>query len=321
MGWDGILGAGWRKPETKHTTQPPVRQPAALQRINATAVSSPPAASPQVKHAAPAAGGDTIVRTKLEKYGGAIAPDVTDQVLTDVVVKRPGAAPEPEAPASDATTVKTHTRKPPQPTTLEVVLEQFRLYELRPLSIGKFCAEWLAHQPELPADQQLPRSEALKRIRTGLAQQDQVTLAARLDRFIACYWIATELGWTSAWKLRYAAIRELLPLFGRNAATEEYCLRPDKAEATRALWNRMLDEHLTAIAVRDEVRKIRPPKAVRMHGRSGKLAAVRREMLRIVARLKDRGAVLEWIRLGQERLDKLGLGEESPIGTKLPAAG
>ena len=191
----------------------------------------PPAASPQVKHAAPAAGGDPIVRTRVEKYGGAIAPETTDQVLTAVVVRRPGASPEPKAPASDVTTVKTHTRKPPQPTTLEVVLEQFRLYELRPLSIGKFCAEWLAHQPELPADQQLPRGEALKRIRTGLAQQDQVTLAARLDRFIACYWIATELGWTSAWKLRYAAIRELLPLFGRNAATEEYCLRPDKAKA------------------------------------------------------------------------------------------
>ena len=176
---------------------------------------------------------EPIVRTKLEKYGGAIAP--TDQALTEIVVKRPGAAPGPEAAAADARTGKTHTRKPPQPTTLELVLEQFRLYELRPLSIGKFCVEWLAHQPELPPDQQIPRGEALKRIREGLARQDQVSFAARLDRFIACYWIAAELGWTAAWKLRYAAIRELLPLFGRNAATEEYCLRPDKAEATRAV--------------------------------------------------------------------------------------
>jgi hypothetical protein len=198
--------------------------------------------------------------------------------------------------------LKAHGRKPPQPATLEIVLEQFRLYELRPLTIGKFCVQWLQHQPELAADKQLPRGEALRRIREGLAKQDQVTLAARLDRFIACYYVATVLGWEDAWKLRYAAIRELLPLFGRNAALEEYELRPERAAATRALWSRMLAEHLTAEAVRAEVRKIRPPQVLRLHGRSGRLATIRRDL----KRLKAREDLLEVIRLAQEYLERMG---------------
>jgi len=205
--------------------------------------------------------------------------------------------------------VKNHLRKPPQPLTLEDVLDQFRLYELRPLLLGRFCVQWLQHQPELAKEQQLARGEALKKIREGLAKQDQISLAARLDRFIACYWIAMELGWNDACKLRYAAIRELLPLFGRNAATEEYVLRPERAEATRALWARMVSDHLTAETVRSEVRRIRPPQTVRMHGRSGRLAAIRRD----TQRLKAREDLLAVIRFAQERMERLGLVDKTVV--------
>jgi hypothetical protein len=206
--------------------------------------------------------------------------------------------------------VKAHPRKPPQAPTLEIVLEQFRLYELRPLPIGKFCVQWLQHQPELDADKQLPRSEALRRIREGLAKRDQVSLAARLDRFIACYWIATALGWDNACKLRYAAIRELAPLFGRNAANEEYVLRPERAERTKALWARMLSEHLTAEAVRAEVRKIRPPQVLRLYGRSGRLATIRRDL----KRLKAREDFLEVIRIAQDYLERMGAAAGTAAG-------
>ena len=84
------------------------------------------------------------------------------------------------------------------------------------------------------------------------------------------------------------------------------------------MWGRMVDEHLTAIAVRDEVRKIRPPKSIRMHGRSGRLAVLRRE----VQRLRVRDELLALIGMAKERLEKLGLAaaaEESPVGTKLVA--
>ena len=107
----GRASGGWlRKPETKTTTQPPVRQPAALQRNDATAA-HPPAASPQVKHA-PAAGVDPIVRTTPEKYGRAIASDATQG--TEV---RPPAAAEVPSKAHDVVlggagevVVKSHLR-------------------------------------------------------------------------------------------------------------------------------------------------------------------------------------------------------------------
>jgi hypothetical protein len=128
-------------------------------------------------------------------------------------------------------------------------------------------------------------------------------LAARLDRFVACYWIATALGWDDAWRIRYAALRELLPLFGRNAATEEYCLRPSLAAATRALWARMVAEKLPAAAVHEEVQKIRPAQVVRMHGQAGRFAVVKRELLK----LRGRDDLLAVIRLAQERLERLGM--------------
>ena len=213
-------------------------------------------------------------------------------------------------PPAGGIPVRAHGRVPPQPKTLDTVLEQFRLYELRPLSLGKYVVDWLAHQPELPEAEQLPRGEALRRVRFGLVQQNQVTLAARLDRFVACYWIAMEFGWDDACRLRYAAIRELLPLFGRNAATEEYELRPEKAAATRALWGRMLAEKLTSDAVRAEVRKIRPPQVLRLRGRSGRLAATLRE----IKRYRAQEDLLAIIRQAQEQLERLGAAAGAAVG-------
>ena len=218
-------------------------------------------------------------------------------------------APTVSPPTAAETAVKAHLRKPPQPPTLEFLLDQFRLFESRPLSLGKSCALWLNHQPELPIESQLPRGEALRRIREGLVKQDQATYATRLDRFIAAYFVALELGWEEAWRVRYSCVRELLPLFGRNAATEEYQLRPERADATRALWRRIVDQRLTASAVREQVGKIMPRKTVRMHGRSGRLAVIRRD----VQRLKAKEDLLEVLRLVQDRLERLGSSAEPVV--------
>jgi hypothetical protein len=260
--------------------------------------SAQPTQSPPVAPAALSTAAEVEVWGRGDKFARGACPDQAS-----------GAVQARLAPVAAEIAVKAHGRKPPQPPTLDVVLEQFRLYEQRPLTIGKFCVQWLRHQPELERDKQLARGEALRRIREGLAKQDQVTLAARLDRFIACYFVAQSLGWEVAWKLRYAAIRELMPLFGRNAATEEYVLRPELAEVTRALWARMLAEHLTADVVRKEVGRIRPPKVFRLHGRSGRLAAIRRDL----KRLKVQEDFLEVIRLAQEGLARLGVKAETAI--------
>lgn len=338
MGFIETAGAGirWIKgTEPKPAAQQsPARQPVAPSRKEASTAASPPAAIATVKAGVPVAGHsstDAVAEVYRQagcsvephRKGGGYYVDPAPGSVADIPVKRPGPLPEPAAPRPADTVVKTHTRKPAEPTTLEVVLDQFRLHELRPLSLGKFCWEWLTHQPEFSEAEQLTRSEALVRIREGLVRQQQISHAARLDRFILVYWIATELGWASAWKLKYAAIRELQPMFGRNAANEEYCLRPDKAEVTRELWGRMLAEHLTAEQVRAEVAKIRPPKGkrktVRIDGRAGRLVALRRE----VNRLKAREDLLTAMAFIQERLAKLGCPAEqdSPAGTNLSSAG
>jgi hypothetical protein len=202
----------------------------------------------------------------------------------------------------EKTWVEAHPRRLPEPPTLAIVLEQFRIHENRPLALGRFVSEWLAHQPDRPADAQLGRSEALRAVRMALVAQQQVGLAGRVDRFLASYFVARELGWQAAWRLRYAAIRELLPLFGRNAATEVYELRCNKAAATRVLWQRMCDEHLSAQQVRDEVRRLVPRRSLALAANS-RLAILRRE----VARLKSRDDLLAVIRLVEERLARLGV--------------
>ena len=214
-----------------------------------------------------------------------------------------GALTSSATPATEKTWVEGHPRKLPEPPTLAIVLEQFRIHENRPMALGRIVAEWLSTQPDRPADAQLTRSQALREIRMGLVAQQQLGLAGRLDRFLASYYVARELGWQAAWKLRYAAIRELLPLFGRNAASEVYELRPRVAAATRILWQRMIDDRLTAHQVREEVRRLMPRRTLAIDGAARHLAAVRRE----VARLKSREDLLAVIRLAEERLARLGL--------------
>jgi hypothetical protein len=311
-----VLGAGNPRPTSGPAPGPLAgRQPAVLPRPPASPATCPPrAARDQAESTVPAAGpvspagasaGDPVVWQRGDKFARGQIPDGAAASASSPA----GASLAPEAAAKEIW-VEGHPRKLPEPPTLVIVLREFRLHENRPLALGRFVAEWLAHQPDRPADGQLTRAEALRTIRDGLVAQQQLGLAGRLDRFLCSFYVARELGWQAAWKLRYAAIRELLPLFGRNAATEEYELRPRVAAATKDLWARMERDRLTGEQVRAEVRRLLPRRTVALHGAAGRLAMFRREL----ARLKSRDDLLAVLRLVEERLALLGQATTAKAG-------
>ena len=310
-----VLGAGNSRPTSGPAPGPLAgRQPAVLPRPTASPAACPPhAAHDLAESTVPAAGpvscagsspGDPIVWGRGDKFARGQIPDGAASA------RAPAAASPVSETAAEETWVEGHPRKLPEPPTLAIVLREFRLHENRPLALGRFVAEWLAHQPDRPADGQLTRAEALRTIRDGLVTQQQMGMAGRLDRFLCSYYVARTLGWQTAWKLRYAAIRELLPLFGRNAATEEYELRPRVAAATQDLWVRMERDRLTGEQVRAEVRRLLPRRTVALQGAAGRLAMFRREL----ARLKSRDDLLAVLRLVEERLAMLGQATTAKAG-------
>jgi hypothetical protein len=280
MGWDGILGAGWRKPETKHATQP-VRQPAALQRNDATAASSPPAASPQVKHA-PAAGPghtgcpDPIVRTSPEKYGRAIAPDATQ----GTGCPRLPAAAEVPSKAHDVVlgggpgevVVKSHLRGAPavpaqEPeVTADFIVEEVGKRNRRntrdSLSIGRWVYKFILNQPERAPDAQFGRQGALEHLREKFLAARYDGACCRVDRDLRCYHLVTEFG-GDAKGVNISVIRTMTPLLEKEQAKERPKLKAAYAESAKILWIRAVNEKLSAAAVRIEVLKILPAKRPR----------------------------------------------------------
>ena len=212
-------------------------------------------------------------------------------------------------PPPEKTWVEGHPRKLPEPPTLAIVLRKFRIHENRPLALGRFVAEWLAHQPDRPAEAQLTRSDALRQIPPPWSPSSRWAWPAAS----IASWPATT--WPASWAGRLPGscaarrLRELLPLFGRRAADETYELRPTKAAATRVLWQRMIDEHLTAPQVRQEVRRLMPRRSLPI-GAGRHLAAVRREL----AHLKSREDLLAVIRLVEDRLARLGVAPAAKAG-------
>ena len=270
MGWDGILGAGWRKPETKQPTQP-VRQPAALQRNDATAVSSPPAASPQVKHAAPAAGGDPLVRTSPEKYGRAIAPDVTGPRLPapaesplkahDVVLGGPGEIPV-KAHVRNAAAVPKEEPEPTADLIVEECGKRIRRSTRDSLYIGSLVYRFILKQPERPADAQFGRKGALEHLRGKLLAARLDEGSCRVDRDVRCYHLVHVFGGDSK-GVNISVIRSMLPLLGKEEGKDRPALKEATAQAAKILWVRAVNEKLTAAAVRLEVLKLLPAKQPR----------------------------------------------------------
>jgi hypothetical protein len=175
--------------------------------------------------------------------------------------------------------------------TKEDVLEEFRRADLRPLWLGRQAYLWSAGESD--------RAKALKELKNDLVREDLVTAAGRLDQFIVLYWVARLLGWDEAQDLRVGAIRELRRLVARNGANEEFALRRHCERPARALWARMVRDHLTAAAVKAAVDKIRPSRAgLKVHGRAGAVA----KTLKAVGGWRRETDLVELIRVAQERL-------------------
>ena len=209
---------------------------------------------PRTVSAAPADSLDDLVRTRPEKHGGAIFVEEL------VSIRTPRKAPQAEADCEEKLLTK------------QILLEKFRRFESRPLHLGRLCFVWIENKPD--------RAQALKCLKADLVADDQVGAATRVNSYLAIYWVARLLGWEDAQDLRVAAIRELRRLIARNAATEEWQLRTVCEPAARGLWARMVAERLPAAVVRSEVRKIRPSRALKIGGRSGKLAKLLKDIRR-----------------------------------------
>ena len=245
------------------TTKSPTAQ-------QATAANPPSEPSPRLASAAPV-DLDDLVRTRLEKNGGAIY--VEEPV--------PNRTPAPAAVAA---------AKEKQPVTLALIVEMYGITERkntrRHLLQGQTVATWILKQPEL-LGQKLDRASALKMIGRALLAAHRDRRTCRPDRDLRCWYVARLLG-GEAESLSIAAIREMQPLIERDKTPvierdktseserdktseseprERWQLLPAHAEQARALWARMLDGHLSADQVRDEVHKILPAKtlSIRKH--------------------------------------------------------
>ena len=197
--FDTLLGAGIRK-----THEPPiVRQPAAaLPRPIATPAVNPTAGTAPVKVAAAAADetrdetrDDPLLRTRVEKYGGAVAP----------------------LAAEAGVPVKAHLRGKPtvaeerKPATLDAIVAEYRkmvrMETRRHLYLGSLVDEYLALQPDRSPREQLPRAAAMIVIADRI-QSEGLAAVARPHRDLQCFRAARMLGGD----VRIAGHRRHLPL-------------------------------------------------------------------------------------------------------------
>jgi hypothetical protein len=242
---------------------------------------APPPVSPfpaEASHKPDAQAKDQTPRT----VATAIASD-----LAQIMARKPAlheATSQPPVKASVQAAAK-------RPASRAEVVEAFRRDELRPLWLGRAAFQWIEDKADRVAE--------LRALKADLCKADLVPAAARLDRFICYYWIAQRLGWDDAQQLRVAAIREMAPLFGRNAATEEWGVRKTYEADARILWRVMINKRLPASAVRDQVRKIRPRSGLKIDKPAREFAKLMKSIRRIDA---DVDQLYEIIRICQDRL-------------------
>ena len=270
-----FLGFGSRPKPPQNTN----RQPAALPRpLALPAAQNPPAASAPVKPAVPAAGGvdDPLVRTRVEKHGGAIAPNLAGHPST--------LGSSAEVPLKAPVEVKAHVRNLPaqaaaekslivEPVTLDTLIAEFRKAQRitvqRVLLLGALCERWIRQQ--LSERTALDRATAIKKIRETLAEARLEKKEARVDLYVHCHWAAVLLGgWrddsqesrAASNELSFSALRLFPVLLERDRATDRWRLIDKYAEAARSLWTRAIKEHLSAAAVDEELSKILPARTL-----------------------------------------------------------
>jgi hypothetical protein len=137
---------------------------------------------------------------------------------------------------------------PPQRVTLDALVsiwsERVRGETARTLQCGRLAHRYLVQELETIAgasERRQKRAALLAELTARLAGQGIQQSPSQLGQTIACWHVARLLAGRveDAEELPIRFLRAFLPLVERDAATEEWFLRPEHADAARRLWRRI----------------------------------------------------------------------------------
>ena len=119
--------------------------------------------------------------------------------------------------------------------------------------------------------------EAVRRIVDRLKAEGIRGEMLRVNRIVAISWVARLFGYRQAKLLPVSTLRALLPLIKRQPRTGLWEIRKRVAGRAEALWARIGAERLSAAAVREAVKDLRPPRvAPPSRRRSARILILRR---------------------------------------------
>jgi hypothetical protein len=143
------------------------------------------------------------------------------------------------------------------------------------IRLGDLANRWIRRQ--LTERVQPDRACAVKAIHDALAADGLAGEAVRVNRFVGIYHVARLLGPTEAEQVQVTTLRALLPLVRRDKYGQ-WSLRTSYRDATIALWQRIQPERLSAAAVHQAVREIRPPRKPKARRKKSSLPRILRSL-------------------------------------------
>ena len=276
-------------------------------RLHARWLASGPLTSPPASSlAAPGSSAqeDDLVRTRVEKYGSAIAPAIqsTGCPTPPVEVRSHLRA----APLTRSTGCPSEPAEK-RPVTLDAIIEEYRKTvrsgTKRHVLLGRMVNAWIQKQPERPPKEQLPRAAAIIVIEERILAEGLDPGECDANRDLKCYHTTRLLGGDFE-SLTFSAIRHCHKFVERDAASEHWRVRPQYREQVKTLWARMLAEHLTAAVVKAEIDKIFPPKAAKNQPQWSRQASTVLRLLPILSPDERVAVRIELQRIQQEEKRK-----------------
>ena len=143
----------------------------------------------------------------------------------------------------------------------------------RVVRLGAMADTWIGEQLR----HCVSRAEAVRRIVDRLKAEGIRGEMLRVNRIVAISWVARLFGYRQAKLLPVSTLRALLPLIKRQPRTGLWEIRKRVAGRAEALWARIGAERLSAAAVREAVKDLRPPRvAPPSRRRSARILILRR---------------------------------------------
>ena len=134
------------------------------------------------------------------------------------------------------------------------LVQRYRKHENSHLQLGWHAYCWVSAQAD--------RAAAIDQAEAAIVAAGLEGHRVRVDRDIACFWVAALFGWPEAHRLNISIIRALAPLILRNkaAAVETWVLREAYAKQARALWQTIVaaEQKPAAEWVRAQVTQLLP---------------------------------------------------------------